>query len=158
MRVEDVTKPCSLTPTYMSICPRWASRGRSKSHSKTTESTRFRGDKKKRPPSGTSLGFLGETNSAVFSQGVSCETLHTVPEECGKTALPIQKQKTAPIRVYFTNGKSPDGSNRQEWIAVRNKAIILCGPAGLGEYVTGYWGWGGDDEKYTWKHRTFLRP
>lgn len=23
MRVEDVTKPCSLTPTYKSICPRW---------------------------------------------------------------------------------------------------------------------------------------
>lgn len=34
-------------PTYMSICPRWASRVRSKSHSKTTESTRFRGDRKK---------------------------------------------------------------------------------------------------------------
>jgi len=38
-------------------------------------------------------------------------------------------------------GKSPDGSNRQRnGLNLRNKAVILCSPPELGEFVTSYWG------------------
>lgn len=74
----------------------------------------------------------------------------TLSPKCVRRLPCPYRNRKQPNSGLFYQWKVPRWfQQREEWIAVRNKAVVLCGPAELEKYVTGYWGWGGEDENYT---------